>query len=573
MSCSKFSKTYMKSPKFGCDPDTKCSFRRPISYHRKCFSQFDACGGNPSVTGGDVIIYVDARYGNDANTGDSPSTALKTLDGAIARLGTRSGTVGIIQLIGNADFVLPEDYVFDARDLELKYSRIVIRGTRSNVVNGTINTITVDHGPNTPTITGNPPVETGNVFRWQTIDATGLTSGLYDRAYLENFTNGHTYTIKENTANSISVIVGESDVGFALEQGEKYQIYTISNLVVFSGNLYVYTNIDGFVEFNGVRISPLDANSKITTNLFSPYLKFVGSEIYFPDTTFGPKVFEGSYTFEGCVINSDATTPIGSEVVSFSNKTTGLFNTSIIDRSVIQFSTIEISSCWLIDSMVDMQGEGICNVSYALVENAIEPSTSNLFNLRGISSVLRRSSIIDTRPTSGREIFAVSTQLMKVNASRISTASDVFSLARVSHLFSSTSSWEITGGGRFLYCDERCENVFSSTIIISRDVTTTTNLFEIRNSGLSLNTVSLTRSSPGQTIVAGTKLSNIRMERVDVDDVILPTAPAIQINYGSHGYGDTISGITSNQLKVGANVVGILQTQLDDTENCTWTQV
>jgi len=394
----------MKSPKFGCDPDTKCSFRRPISYHRKCFSQFDACGGNPEIVGGDVIIYVDARLGNDSNSGDSPSSPMKSLDSALTRLGSLTGNVGIIQLIGNTEFVLPEDYVFDARDLENKYTRVIIKGTRSSVVNGTVSTITIDHGPNIPTITGSLPTETGSEYIWQTINASGLVSGFYNEKYLDNLTNGHMYTIKENTGMTISVISADDESPdqndmLSIEVGDKYQIFTISNIIRFSGDFRIDTNIEGFVSFNSVRITPTDEFAKLISPTGLRSVHFFGCELFYTHTHPSGvliNTYPGSYLFEGCLIKNYSTSS-QSNVQSHNNGMSNHIHISCIfdNRAWALLGYNVLNSCWIKETRI--LTAGLVYIRHSLFESSVQPLNLPLLEVNNGSARISDCSFIDTR--------------------------------------------------------------------------------------------------------------------------------------------------------------------------------
>lgn len=587
MSCSKLSKTYMKSPKFGCDTSLSCCPRKPVSYHRKCFTQLDTCGGNPEITGGEVIIYVNAGSGNDSNTGDSPTNAMKTLDGAIARLGSNTGTVGIIQLIGTTEFIL-DNYVFDARDLENKYTRVIIRGTRSDIVNGTATTITIDHGPDIPTITNNPPSETGSEYRWQTINASGLQAGFYNEKYLENLTNGHTYMIKENTATTISVLSADDEnpdfnTILPIEVGDKYQIFTISNVIRFTGEVRIDTNINGFVTFDSVRITPTDIYAKLITPRGLNSINLFGCELFFTSALpsgIGKNTLPGSYLFEGCLIKNYS----ADLAVNVQNHNNGMSNhvhiSCIFDNVIWTFLGYSVvNDCWFKDSRASTAG--LVYIRYSLFESSVNAVNGSTLETNNGMARLSACSFVDTRSYNANN-FAVESDaegvLTLANNRIITNSSAIKQNIRPSSVLIDRSSITITDVGYFVLSDRNAKFTSQSSIWISTDATSTTSLFRLLDTNATFNIVTVNRNSQNQTVFHASYATKLRLNDIGIGGINLTTVPLILLNSGSHGVGEDIaSTVPGSVLRVGGNSPGGLTTQNDlasvTSENCFWMQV
>jgi len=573
----------MKSPRFGCD-SSSCAPRKPVSYHRKCFNQFDACKGN-TQTNENVIIYVDAGSGNDSNSGDSPSSAMRTLDGAIARLGTRQGNLGIIQLVGTTEFVLPEDYVFDAREMETKYTRIIIKGTRYNVVSGIVGSVTEDHGPYTPTVTGNPAAITDNEYRWQTISASNLVAGMYNEKYFDNLTNGHAYTIKENSTTSISVLAtnpspdDDNDSVLILETGDKYQIFTIFNSFRFSGEFQIMTNVKGFVEFNGVRIIPDAIGSKMITPTGPPYVNFLFCEIYitFSNESAGRlSIFPGSRMYEGCVFKNTDSAITRLKNSSTYNTEYNCYVSCIFEKVIIDHAGFsDIISCWLKDSQ--MIFAGFNSLYYSLIENSLELANLVLDCKIGRLRAFQNQ-FIDSRPTGTALINNDANSIGNYSSNRIETALTAFRVYDNASIVAVSCVVNISSDlGRVLISARNGNTYLSNCMCINTSLTSTVPHFYLITGSLVLNNSSVTRNSANQRIIEMTQLSKIAITNLSVADVAVPTAIAVILQAGSSGYGNNITGINgTNQLRVGDTVAGGFYTQNDygvpTTQNCSWFQ-
>lgn len=552
-----------------------------------CMSKCTCCISNTYSTGylyKDVtqpensIIYVNSKTGNDSNNGTF-TLPLKTIPSALFKLQQQSGNIGTIQLLGTSEFVLPNNFTFDARLFENKFSRIIIKGTRLNQQTGTVFGITLDHGPNIDNIDFNALI-TGSSYKWQSFSST-LISGFYNEQFMENFTNGHVYTIKENTDTKISVLSNDpvsADSVLTLENGDSYELFTIINEIRFYGEFNIISNIKGFVEFNSVKLIPNDENSQLISPIGPPLLSLLCCEILinFANISSGKSILPGSKIFEGCKITNTTTSlsilknddTFNTEYICFISciltKTRGFYG-----------GFTDMVNVWAKDCSFVMNGFN--SLQTCLIENS-----DNIVGTVMEGRIGRLECYFvefkDTRPASGSGLINISgghsTQIL---LSKLETTKNMFLYGRESQMSITNCTMILNGTfGSFLKTSQGSNIHINFCNMQSTSTTSSQPLYLAINSRLTFARNSITRMSPSQSILLFRNLTQCYIENLTVIDVGVPTSTGIILESGSRASGININTINGNQIKVGGNVAGILQSQNDfslapgTTQNCSW---
>ena len=235
-----------------------------------------------------VVIYVSSETGDNTNNGLTPETAVRTIQTGLDRLAEHSGKEGVIQLQGNTSFDLGNDPVLDFCCAEIRFCRIVVQGTSSNLVSDTVTSIS-SYGP---------------FNSWKTVTGTngGYQPDLYAKNFVHNKTKDRYYVVESNTTDSVQTITGTissqdiSEIGVSWSLGDEFDLYQTSNIITYTGTGRFLIS-RGTVTFKSLVISG-GTGSTLKFPTEGLFVRFQASKMNSPSSNSytGNMILEGVYS-------------------------------------------------------------------------------------------------------------------------------------------------------------------------------------------------------------------------------------------------------------------------------------
>lgn len=282
-------------------------------------------------------VWADSDLGDDSNAGTSAGSPVKTLQRAIEVLETTVAADScMIYLSGISPFYLGNGTTLDFSVVERRCQKVVIKGTRENVVSDTVAALN--------------PIEPFGAWS-NVVGESGNYAEDYTEHFVENLDRGYVYVVRNNSAGDFDTIAGDVDniPSFDVDRkswvvGERYELFKVSTTITWIGDLdLVIPKAGEFLIFDSLILDPEEDESPWNNPFgFESFVEFRGCRMITKSTTSG--TYRGSMYLRGVFIDG---------------MTNVLFNSDLYD------SRLRAISVWSQSAGINWSGDGYACFVYA----------------------------------------------------------------------------------------------------------------------------------------------------------------------------------------------------------------